>query len=313
MTFGQQPDGSEPQAGQPYNGQINYGQSQQQSGQQYGATYSDNTFGTNSQQYAGQPVSNQGFFQPNMSGAQYAYANSTSGSTTMDAQVAYSVENAKRVSIARAYGEMTIGLLITAVVAVFSISSGALYSFLIATGGWGWIGLAVAQIGLAIFLGVKAMSMNPSLARVMFYLYAALMGFTLSSVFLVYDLGTIGMSFGICAGFFFILTMLALTTKRDMLKAGPILMVGLLVLIVGQVILMFLAPSNTTMMLVSAVGVIIFAGLTAYDAQKTRVLFAQYSADPVMIKRVSIISALNLYLDFINMFLYLLRIFGGRN
>jgi FtsH-binding integral membrane protein len=164
-----------------------------------------------------------------------------------------------------------------------------------------------------VALGARIMKMKTGTAYVMFYLYAALMGFTLSSIFMVYDLGSIGIALVISAGFFVALTMLALTTKVDMLKAGPILMVALIVLIVSQVILMFFAPSDSTIMVISAVGVLIFAGMTAYDAQRTRALFAQYATNPDMIKRLSIICALSLYLDFVNMFLYLLRLFGGRN
>ena len=240
-------------------------------------------------------------------------ANGQPGTPVIDAQTAYSYEQARKTSISRVYGEMTVGLIITAVVAVITQMTNGLYSFLVATNGWGWIGLAVVQVVMAVSIGARIMKMRPATARLLFYLYAALMGFTLSSIFMIYDLGSIGMTLGLTAGFFFALTMLSLTTKRDMLKAGPILFTALLVLIIGQVIMMFLAPSDTTIMVVSAIGLIIFAGLTAYDAQKTRALFAQFANEPDMIKRVSIICALNLYLDFVNMFLYLLQLVGNRN
>nr|WP_314686795.1 Bax inhibitor-1/YccA family protein [uncultured Bifidobacterium sp.] len=237
----------------------------------------------------------------------------TAAPTVMDTQATYSYENARRTSVVRAYAEMTAGLAVTAVVAVLTQMTGALESFLMATGTLGWIGLAIVQVILAVVLGARVMSMRPATARVVFYLYAALMGFTLSSIFLVYDLGSIGLTLGLCVGFFFALTMLALTTKRDMLKAGPILMVALLVLVVGELILMFVSPSDTTLMVVSAIGLLVFAGLTAYDAQKTRALFASYAGNPEAIERLSILCALNLYLDFVNMFLYLLRLFGSRD
>ncbi|RFT22206.1 hypothetical protein CG394_08420, partial [Gardnerella vaginalis] len=91
-----------------------------------------------------------------------------------------------------------------------------------------------------------------------------------------------------------------------------ILMVALLVLCVSQVILMFVAPSAGTMRFIAAIAVLIFAGLTAYDAQKTRAIFEAYADQPEMIKRISIICAFNLYLDFINMFVYLLELLGNR-
>ena len=139
------------------------------------------------------------------------------------------------------------------------------------------------------------------------------MGFSLSVIFAVYDLGTIGIALALCAGFFFALTMLGMTTKVDLLKAGPILGVGLIVLIIAEVLLMIFAPGQTTLMLVSAIGLILFAGFTVYDAQQTRAIFAQYSGqDPEMIKKISILCALNLYLDFVNMFLYILQLLGDR-
>lgn len=247
---------------------------------------------------------------------QQQYAGATYGTavpTVMDTQSTYSYERARRVSVTRAYAEMTVGLAVTAVVAVLTQMTGALESFLATTGSLGWIGLAIVQVVMAVALGARVMSMRPATARVVFYLYAALMGFTLSSIFYVYDLGSIGLTLGLCVGFFFALTMLALTTKKDMLKAGPILLVALLVLIVGETILMFTSPSDSTLMAVSAIGLLIFAGLTAYDAQKTRALFASYAGSPEAVERLSILCALNLYLDFVNMFLYLLRLIGSRN
>ena len=153
--------------------------------------------------------------------------------------------------------------------------------------------------------------MKVSTAYVMFYVYAALMGFTLSTIFMAYDLGTIGISLALCAGVFFALTMFGRTTK---IKAGPILFVGLIVLIIAEVILMIFAPGNTTLMIVSAIGLLLFAGMTVYDAQATRAMLEQYSAQgPEMVKKVSILCALNLYLDFVNMFMYILQLLGNRD
>ena len=173
---------------------------------------------------------------------------------------------------------------------------------------------AVIEIVLAIYLGARIHTMKVSTAYVMFYVYAALMGFTLSTIFMAYDLGTIGISLALCAGFFFALTMFGRTTKINMLKAGPILFVGLIVLIIAEVILMIFAPGNTTLMIVSAIGLLLFAGMTVYDAQATRAMLEQYSAQgPEMVKKVSILCALNLYLDFVNMFMYILQLLGNRD
>ncbi|MDN6853893.1 MAG: Bax inhibitor-1/YccA family protein [Bifidobacterium crudilactis] len=237
--------------------------------------------------------------------------------SSIDAQAAYSydsVQQASRTSITKAYGEMALGLVVTAAVALVTQVTGALQAYMSATGTLGWMILAIVQVGLAISLGARIMKIKPSTARLMFYGYAALMGFTLSSIFWAYDASTIIITLGFCAAFYFALTMFALTTKINMLTAGPILLVGLVVLIISQVVLMFLAPSATTLRVIAGIGVVLFALMTVYDAQRTKALFAQFASQgPEMIKRISILCALNLYLDFVNLFLYLLQLFGSNN
>ncbi|PJM75230.1 Bax inhibitor-1/YccA family protein [Bifidobacterium simiarum] len=294
-----------PQYGDQY-GQTPYGQASY--GQQYGNTYSQGYGQPQSPYGQAQSPYGQASYGPAQYGQQYGQA------SVMDTQPVYvrdTFEKAKRVSTTKAYAEMTMGLLVTAVVAIITQTSGLLFAYLQATGMIGWIGLTIVQVGMAIFLGVRVMSMNPGTARVLFYAYAALMGFTLSTIFVTYSLGSIVMALGMSTAFFLCLTMFGLTTKLDMLKAGPILMVALLVLIVFEVIMMFVAPTGAMTMLISAIALLIFAGLTVHDAQFTRMMFAQYSHDEVMIRRVSILCALNLYLDFINFFVNLLTIFGS--
>lgn len=295
MTYDQQHQNPSSQSPQyQYNGQAQSEYSQPQYGQP-----------------TAQPQVAYPYYQsPAGAGAGTAYA---APASAIPAQVASATERAERISITRAYAEMTAGLAITAVVAVLTQTFGLLNSFLAATGSLGWIGLMLVQIIMAIAIGNQAMSLKAGAARVLFYLYAALMGFTLSSIFMVYDLGSIGTVLALCTGFFFVLTMLSLTMRSSLLKAGPILLAALIALIVGELIIMLVAPGSTGIMVISAIGVLIFAGLTMYDAQKTRVLFAQYAGQPEAIKSLSIVCALNLYLDFVNMFLYLLRLFGGRD
>ena len=300
MTFGQQPQNNgqyNPQYNTPdYNAaqQSGYGQQYAQSG--YGQNYYAQPQGAPTYQYV-----------PQGTGA-------GAGAATINTTMTYNYEEARRVSVTKVYGEMTIGILVTAVVAVLGQITGAYYSFLMATGMVGLIGLCVVQIALAVVLGMRVTKMKSATARVMFYVYAALMGFTLSSIFMVYDLGSIGVALGVTAAFFFALTMFSMTTKFNMLKAGPILFVGLIVLIIAEVILMIFAPGNTTLMIVSAIGLLLFAGMTVYDAQATRAMLEQYSAQgPEMVKKVSILCALNLYLDFVNMFMYILQLLGNRD
>ena len=278
MTFGQQPQGN---SANGFNGQP-YGPNQ----------FNQNPYVQNQYQYA----------------PQGAYAQS------VPAQATYSYERAERVSVTRAYGEMTIGLLVTAAVAILTQVTSAYIALIQALGVIGVWAPLVIEVVLAIYLAARIEKITPTTARVMFYVYAAIMGFSLSTIFMAYDLGTIGISLALCAGFFFALTMLGMTTKVNVLKAGPVLAVALIVLIVAEVLLMIFAPGQTTLMLVSAIGLVLFAGMTVYDAQATRALFAQYAGQgEEMVKKISIICALNLYLDFVNIFLYVLQLLGNKD
>ena len=259
--------------------------------------------------YSQQPIQPQANYQY----TQYTQGGAAGVGASMSAERQQEYAKAYHSSVTRSYGEMTIGLLVTAAVAIVTQMTGLYIAFIAKTGIIGVFAPLVIEIVLAIALGARITKMKTSTARVMFYIYAALMGFSLSVIFAVYDLGTIGIALALCAGFFFALTMLGMTTKVDLLKAGPILGVGLIVLIIAEVLLMIFAPGQTTLMLVSAIGLILFAGFTVYDAQQTRAIFAQYSGqDPEMIKKISILCALNLYLDFVNMFLYILQLLGNR-
>lgn len=164
--------------------------------------------------YGQQPMNGSPYGQQPYGQQPMNYAN------TINVQASQSYERAEHVSVTRAYGEMCLGLLVTAAMAIFTQMSGFYMRFLQATGGMGmWI-LAIVEIGLAIYLGMRVMKMSTTAARVCFYVYAALMGVTLSTIFLAYDLGTIGIAFLVSAGFYFALTMFGLTTKGNMLKAG---------------------------------------------------------------------------------------------
>jgi len=263
----------------------------------------------NQMNYSQQPIQPQANYQY----TQYTQGGAAGVGASMSVERQQEYAKAYHSSVTRSYGEMTIGLLVTAAVAIVTQMTGLYIAFIAKTGIIGVFAPLVIEIVLAIALGARITKMKTSTARVMFYIYAALMGFSLSVIFAVYDLGTIGIALALCAGFFFALTMLGMTTKVDLLKAGPILGVGLIVLIIAEVLLMIFAPGQTTLMLVSAIGLILFAGFTVYDAQQTRAIFAQYSGqDPEMIKKISILCALNLYLDFVNMFLYILQLLGNR-
>lgn len=279
------------QFGQPQYSQPQYGQNQFNQNQQYGQ---------NQQAYNPQYAA-----QAGRQFSQQAYQNTidTTASYTQDAQ-------AQRVSVIRAYFEMFLGILVTAVVAFLTAYNGWYYYYAKATGTIGLWGLFIAQIAIVFVLSTRVTKMSTPVARLVFYLYAATMGFTLSTIFAIYNIGTIGIALGLSSLFFLVLTMIGLTTKRNLLKAGPILMAALITLLVVEVILLIINASGSTM-LISGISVVLFAGFTMYDAQSSRALLAQYQGQPEMIKRVSILCALNLYLDFINFFINLLSLLGG--
>lgn len=279
------------QGGQQYgNGQYGQQYQPQQQGQQYPANI----------QYAGQQA------YASQQGQQFAQFSSPMNTTAAYAQD----KRARHTSVTRAYFEMFLGILVTAAVAVLSAINGWFISFYQATGTIGYWGIVIAQLVLVVVLSTNISKMNTTVARLIFYLYAASMGFTLSVVFGVYGLTTIGLAFGLSSLFFLVLTMIGLTTKRNLLAWGPILFAALLTLVVVEILLMIFNAGGATM-LISGISIVLFAGFTAYDAQKTRAILGQYQGQPEMIKKVSILCALDLYLDFINFFVSLLQLLGG--
>lgn len=283
------------QGGQQYgNGQYGQQYQPQQQGQQYPANI----------QYAGQQA------HASQQGQQFAQQ-AAQFSSPMNTTAAYAQdEPARHTSVTRAYFEMFLGILVTAAVAVLSAINGWFISFYQATGTIGYWGIVIAQLVLVVVLSTNISKMNTTVARLIFYLYAASMGFTLSVVFGVYGLTTIGLAFGLSSLFFLVLTMIGLTTKRNLLAWGPILFAALLTLVVVEILLMIFNAGGATM-LISGISIVLFAGFTAYDAQKTRAILGQYQGQPEMIKKVSILCALDLYLDFINFFVSLLQLLGG--
>jgi FtsH-binding integral membrane protein len=155
--------------------------------------------------------------------------------------------------------------------------------------------------------------MQASTATALFIAYAALNGATLSSIFIIFTQSSIVSTFFICAGTFLACSIYGRTTKRDLTSLGGFMMMGLIGIIIASVVNMFLR-SPAMAMIVSYVGVLVFVGLTAYDTQKLKAMALSQPAglDAAVIRKGSIVGALTLYLDFINLFLMLLYIFGGR-
>lgn len=172
-----------------------------------------------------------------------------------------------------------------------------------------WV-MMFAPLGLVFFLGFRIQKMSVSAAQTTFWLYAALVGVSLSSVLAVFTGESVFKTFFITAAAFGSLSLYGYTTKRDLSAFGSFLIMGLIGLILASVVNIFLA-SDMLGFIISIVGVLIFAGLTAYDTQKIKTMY--YAGDDATTQgRKAIMGALNLYLDFINMFLFLLQFLGNR-
>ena len=172
-----------------------------------------------------------------------------------------------------------------------------------------WV-VMLAPLGMVFFLSARIHTLSVSAAQTMFWVFAGLMGLSMSSIFLVYTSASIVQTFFITAASFGALSLYGYTTKRDMTGWGSFLIMGVFGLIIAMVVNIFLA-SPALQFAISAIGVLIFAGLTAYDTQKIKEMY--FEGDEVLVAgRKAIMGALTLYLDFINLFSFLLSFLGNR-
>ena len=209
------------------------------------------------------------------------------------------------------YMQMAAALTVTGLTAYLLAGSASFWNMLATNPSMVWI-LFIAQIGLVIWLSARVMKMSMASATILFIAYSVLTGVTLSSIFLVYSLGTIATTFFVTAGTFFVMSLVGYTTRMDLSRVGNVLYMMLIGLIIATVVNLFVA-SSTLYWITTYAGVIIFVGLIAWDTQKLRTLFVQYGTADEGGQRLALLGALTLYLDFINLFLFLLRIFGGGN
>ncbi len=188
---------------------------------------------------------------------------------------------------------------------------GALYNS--ETGGMtilGWI-VMLAPFGLVLWMSAGFNRMSASTMLLVFVTYSILMGMSLSFIFYVYTLGSIAKTFLITTGMFGFMAILGYTTKTDLTKFGSIMLMGLVGIIIASVVNMFMRSPQMDY-IISFIGVLIFTGLTAYDVQKLKRIGQNASDDGEAMRKMTIFGALTLYLDFINLFLFLLRFFGNR-
>lgn len=209
------------------------------------------------------------------------------------------------------YNWMCIGLGLTGVVAYMVSNSPAILQ-LVFGNRFLFFGLILAELGLVFAISGAVGRMSPGTATSLFVLYAGLNGVTLSFIFLAYAKASIVSTFFICAGTFLACSIYGWTTKKDLTSLGGFLMMGLFGIIIASVVNLFVRSSAVSMV-VSYIGVLVFVGLTAYDTQKIKnmALTQPAGVDAGVVRKGAILGALSLYLDFINLFLMLLRIFGG--
>lgn len=204
---------------------------------------------------------------------------------------------------------MTIGLALTGTTSLWVADNTPLLNSLM---GGPMIVLLLVQLGLVIWLSARVMKMQTSTAALVFLAYSLLTGVTLAPIFLVYTESSIGMTFLVSAGTFGAMATYGMITKTDLTKIGNILFMALIGMIIAMVVNMFLGSSMMDL-IISVIGVIVFTGLTAYDTQKLKDMSYQLQSESADVQfKVSILGALTLYLDFINLFLMLLRLLGDR-
>ena len=212
----------------------------------------------------------------------------------------------------KVYTWMALGLLLTAVtaIAVFSVP---LLTALIFSSQFVFYGLIISEFILVVAISRVATHVSANTGLALFFVYSAVNGLTLSVVFLIYDLGTIWLAFGTTAVLFGVMSIIGYTTKEDLSHWSGILMMTLVGLIIASIVNLFLANS-TLDWIITYVGVFLFLALTVYDTNRIKKMTfaAVIAGQSDVVSRIGVIGALHLYLDFINLFLYILRLLGRR-
>ncbi len=219
-----------------------------------------------------------------------------------------------RTFLSGVFGWMFLALSITAATSwLFASSPAFIGSMYNATGGMtllGWI-IMLAPLGFVIWMSIGYYKYSASTLALLFIIYSILMGMSLSFIFLAYTGASIAKTFLITAGMFGTMAVVGYTTKTDLTKFGSILFMGLIGIIIASVVNMFMR-SGTLDYIISFLGVLIFTGLTAWDVQKLKRIGSGAVEGAENTRKMTIMGALTLYLDFINLFLFLLRFFGNR-
>lgn len=218
---------------------------------------------------------------------------------------------AQSVLFRNVYTWMTLALVITGAVAMYMAKSMTLLSMIMQNSLLFW-GILIAELGVVWYLSARIYRISFTSATLLFILYSILNGATLSMIFLIYTMSSIATTFFVTAGTFGVMALFGYVTKKDLTRLGSLCFMGIIGIIIASLVNIFLQNSMMEM-IISYIGVLLFVGLTAYDSQKIKRLLMQ---DGVEInettQKIALLGAMTLYLDFINLFLYLLRILGDR-
>ncbi|MBM6883048.1 Bax inhibitor-1/YccA family protein [Bacteroides caecigallinarum] len=209
------------------------------------------------------------------------------------------------------YTWMTLALAITGLTAMYMAKSLTVLNMMMQNSMMFW-GILIAEVVLVMYMSARIHKISFTTATLLFIAYSVLNGMTLSILFLIYTMSSIATTFFVTAGTFGVMAIFGYVTKKDLTRIGNLCLMGVIGLIIASVVNMFLHNSMMDMF-ISYIGVLIFVGLTAYDAQKIKHLL---SGDDIEVnestQKIALLGALTLYLDFINLFIYLLRILGDR-
>ncbi|MDW6022091.1 Bax inhibitor-1/YccA family protein [Mesorhizobium sp. BAC0120] len=232
----------------------------------------------------------------------------------MGARTDAAIDDGLRAYMLKVYNLMALGLVITGLAAWgafhFAVSDGQLTPFgqLIYASAFRWV-VIFAPLALVFFLSFRIQTMSVSAAQTTFWVYAALVGLSLSTIFLVYTAQSITQTFFVTAAAFGALSLYGYTTRRDLSAMGSFLIMGVFGIIIAALVNLFL-QSSALQFAISVIGVLVFSGLTAYDTQKIKEMY--WEGDDVLVAgRKAIMGALRLYLDFINLFMFLLQFLGN--
>ena len=222
---------------------------------------------------------------------------------------AYLASESQAALVRSVFGWMSFGLVLTGLVSLYVLNTSALSSIFLSPGTF--IILSLVELGLVVWLSARVMKMSGTQATTLFLIYSALNGVTLSPIALVYTGESLTSTFMITAGLFGSMAFFGYVTKRDLSSMGSFLMMGLWGVVIASLVNLFLQSSGLNFVM-SCVGVIVFTGLAAYDVQMIRNTGTNTDSNSETFRRLAIVGALRLYLDFINLFLMLLRFFGDR-